>query len=299
MDNKPYVFISYAHANSDKVLPTVSAMKAAGINLWFDEGIVAGSEWPEFIAEKVVDCNKFVLFVSNAYLNSQNCKRELNFAISRKKDILSIFLEEVQLSPGMEMQLGTYQAIYRNRFESDRALISSMCKEPFFNPCRLDGAAPAPTPTPQPAPKPTPSPYSQTHTPVTPLPVVPTPAKGPDWNGAVNGAMDSFKDLFGGKSGSTHNATGSTHTTAGSTGYGATAPAANPKNRYIAALLALFLGAFGAQHFYMGNKLWGIVSLVFFWTYIPSFIGFYHAIRFFLMTDSQFQSKCNNAKASF
>ena len=73
---KPYIFISYAHANSDVVLPILNAMKADGISLWFDEGIVAGSEWPEYIAEKVVECHKFILFMSNAYAVSQNCKKQ-------------------------------------------------------------------------------------------------------------------------------------------------------------------------------------------------------------------------------
>ena len=90
MDNRPYVFISYAHLDSNFVLPCVEAMSKCGINIWYDEGIQAGSEWPEYIAEKVVSCTKFLLFISKAYLESQNCKREFNFAISRKKDILSI-----------------------------------------------------------------------------------------------------------------------------------------------------------------------------------------------------------------
>lgn len=141
MENKPYVFISYAHMDSDVVLPCVNAMKQSGISLWYDEGIEAGSEWPEFIAEKVVSCTKFVLFISRAYLNSQNCKRELNFAISRKKDILSIFLEDVELSPGMEMQLGTYQAIYRKRFQSASAFHDSLCGEFYFNECRQNKTA--------------------------------------------------------------------------------------------------------------------------------------------------------------
>ncbi len=136
VQNHPYVFISYAHKDSD-VLPCIEEMKKSGINLWYDDGIEAGSEWPEFIAQKVVECDKFVLFVSNAYLNSQNCRRELNFAISRKKEILSVFIEEVSLSPGMEMQLGSYQAIYLNRFSSKAHFYSSLCSEPFFDSCRL------------------------------------------------------------------------------------------------------------------------------------------------------------------
>lgn len=136
MNNKPYVFISYAHYDSGKVLPVIESMQKSGINLWYDDGVQAGSEWPEFIAEKVASCTKFVLFMSNAYLSSQNCKRELNFAVSRKKDILTIYIEDVELSLGMEMQLGTYQAIYKNRFKSDADFCASLCSEICFNDCR-------------------------------------------------------------------------------------------------------------------------------------------------------------------
>ena len=136
MSNSPYVFISYAHLDSSVVIPCINAMKKFGINTWYDEGIQAGSEWPEYIAERVVECTKFVLFVSKANLNSQNCKRELNFAISRKKDILTIYIEDVQLSPGMEMQLGTYQAIYKNRYSDDLSFYNILCTEQYFDECK-------------------------------------------------------------------------------------------------------------------------------------------------------------------
>ena len=134
--DKPYVFISYAHKDSDLVLPAIRQLQAQGVSLWYDSGIEAGSEWPEFVAEKVLRCEKFVLFISKAYLQSQNCKRELNFAISRKKEILSVFLEDVELSPGMEMQLGTYQALFRKRFSDAKGFYASMAAEPFFHSCR-------------------------------------------------------------------------------------------------------------------------------------------------------------------
>ena len=134
-----YVFVSYAHKDANKVLPCIDAMKRSGINLWYDQGIAAGSEWPEFVANKVIGCAKFVLFVSAAYMQSQNCKRELNFAISRKKDILTIYLEDVKLSPGMEMQLGTYQALFCSRFASEEYFQSSLCDEEFFDDCRMNG----------------------------------------------------------------------------------------------------------------------------------------------------------------
>jgi TM2 domain-containing membrane protein YozV len=104
--------------------------------------------------------------------------------------------------------------------------------------------------------------------------VVPESAKGPDWNGAINGAVDSFKDLFGSKSGT----------------------AATPKNRFVAALLAFFLGSLGIQHFYMGNKWFGVATLVLLVTPLAplcAIVGFVHAVLLFLMTDDKFHSQCN------
>ena len=139
--NAPFVFVSYAHKDSALVLPCIEALRSCGVHIWYDDGIEAGSEWPEFIAEKVLCCSKFVLFVTDAYLASQNCKRELNFAISRSKDILTIYLKDVSLSPGMEMQLGSYQAFFRNRFPSSDHFINALCQEHYFDPCRRSAAA--------------------------------------------------------------------------------------------------------------------------------------------------------------
>jgi TM2 domain-containing membrane protein YozV len=57
---------------------------------------------------------------------------------------------------------------------------------------------------------------------------------------------------------------------------------ANPpgKSRAIAAALALLLGSFGIHKFYLGQVAWGILYLVFFWTYIPGLIGWFEALYF-------------------
>ena len=42
-----YVFVSYAHKDSDTVLPYIEAMKQNGFRVWYDRGIEAGTEWAE------------------------------------------------------------------------------------------------------------------------------------------------------------------------------------------------------------------------------------------------------------
>ena len=49
-------------------------------------------------------------------------------------------------------------------------------------------------------------------------------------------------------------------------------------NKWIYILLALFLGFFGAQYFYSGQKRKGVIALLFCLTCVPMFIGFFQAI---------------------
>lgn len=58
-------------------------------------------------------------------------------------------------------------------------------------------------------------------------------------------------------------------------------------NKMMYILLAVFLGIFGAQYFYSGQKKKGFLSLFFFWSVVPFFVGLYCAlVALFLKTDS-------------
>ncbi|QIG81744.1 TM2 domain-containing protein [Sphingosinithalassobacter tenebrarum] len=72
-------------------------------------------------------------------------------------------------------------------------------------------------------------------------------------------------------------------------GLGATTPSG--KNRVVAALLALFLGGFGVHKFYLGRIGWGIVYLIFCWTFVPALIALIEAIVYLTMSEEQFETK--------
>lgn len=60
------------------------------------------------------------------------------------------------------------------------------------------------------------------------------------------------------------------------------------KNKISAALFAFFFGAFGFHKFYLGQIPQGILYLLFFWTFIPSFIALFEGIHFLSMDDQKF-----------
>ena len=71
------------------------------------------------------------------------------------------------------------------------------------------------------------------------------------------------------------------------------APRADGKKKSTAIILALFLGGFGAHKFYLRQSGWGILYLLFCWTFIPALLAIIDLIILIVMSDSEFNRKFN------
>jgi TM2 domain-containing membrane protein YozV len=65
----------------------------------------------------------------------------------------------------------------------------------------------------------------------------------------------------------------------------------SPKNRVVAAVLALLLGGLGAHKFYLGKVGLGILYLVFVWTFIPAIVALIEGIVYLTKSDEEFSVK--------
>ena len=110
--HRNYIFVSYCHKDKQRVYPIIERLVQEGFRVWYDEGINPGSEWPEIIAEHLTGCAICPAMISEDAMNSHNCRREINYAILKKKPFISIMPENVALSPGMMMQLSTEQSLH-------------------------------------------------------------------------------------------------------------------------------------------------------------------------------------------
>ena len=70
-------------------------------------------------------------------------------------------------------------------------------------------------------------------------------------------------------------------------------PMVSQKSKITAGLLAIFLGGFGIHKFYLGRIGWGIVYLLFCWTYIPTVVAFIEGIVYLASDDQNFARKYN------
>ncbi len=143
--NEPYIFISYSHDDSDTVFSIIRDLQERGFRVWYDAGIEVGTEWPEYIAEHIYNANCVICFVSKTALDSQNCRREINFAIELKKKMFAAYLEKVELTLGMRMQLNTAQAIYAYKHENEKSFLNKLASTKLIADCK--GEVPKDIPT--------------------------------------------------------------------------------------------------------------------------------------------------------
>ena len=85
------------------------------MRVWYDNAIKVGREWPEEIGNHLIKSNVFVLMLTEESINSANVRRELAVALSKNKKIVILQLDEVVLTPGMELQLSIYQFLKLNK----------------------------------------------------------------------------------------------------------------------------------------------------------------------------------------
>ena len=115
-----YIFISYAHKDKESIYSIIERMISDNYRVWYDEGIDPGTEWDENIAEHVEKSDLFIAFISNNYLDSDNCKDELNYARDLKKSRLLVYIEpDVVLPKGMAMRLNRIQSIHKYTYTDE------------------------------------------------------------------------------------------------------------------------------------------------------------------------------------
>lgn len=134
--DEKYIFVSYSHKDTSKVSGIISRLNEEGYRVWYDSGIVPGSEWDENIANHIETCGCFIAFMSENYLKSNNCKDELNYARDLEKDRLVVYLEETNLPSGMAMRINRLQSVFKYSYKSDKDFYEKLFSADCLDKCK-------------------------------------------------------------------------------------------------------------------------------------------------------------------
>ena len=110
------MFVCYSHREEQRIEAEIAALSARGIRIKYDEGIEPGQTWQDHLAEAIETCCAFLIFISKHSIASDDCRRELTFALTKKRPVVAVHLDDVELPSAMRLQLGDRQAIIRSRF---------------------------------------------------------------------------------------------------------------------------------------------------------------------------------------
>ena len=107
----PYVFVCYAHADSERVYAEIDWLDAQGVKVWYDEGISAGKNWRAAIGDSLLGADSVLFYLSSASLVSDHCNREINLALDEAKTVIPVYLDEVELTADLKIGLSRVQAL--------------------------------------------------------------------------------------------------------------------------------------------------------------------------------------------
>ncbi len=128
-----YIFISYSHADSPRVYPIVEQLYLGGYNVWYDQGIENNSDLGATISDRILNCERFVLFVSGKSLRSKYVmNNEFNYAKNLGKEMIFVALDDSAPNETCwGMDLTKYQPI-----KGDNEAIAKLLIERLPDECR-------------------------------------------------------------------------------------------------------------------------------------------------------------------
>ena len=134
--DEKYIFVSYAHADGDRVAPILERLNKAGFRIWYDDGIDLGEDYSNVIARHIRRCAVCMMFHSESSAVSKYCIKEINYAVSKNRGMLSVYLEQTELSDGVEMHVSSIQSIYLYNYDSEDMFYDKLLITQILQPCR-------------------------------------------------------------------------------------------------------------------------------------------------------------------
>ena len=122
----PYVFISYSHRDTARVLSIIKPLHDGKLRLWYDEGIPAGNDWSGNIDAHMRACGAVLFFRSKTALASPNCFSEIEAAIANRHPLLIVPLDDAPVDAKWNALLSKGTTLDLRDKADDEAILSAV-----------------------------------------------------------------------------------------------------------------------------------------------------------------------------
>jgi len=111
--SESHIFVCYSHRDASEVTDEVRHLRGQGFLVWYDDQIEAGTAWRDELANAISSARALVYFVTPSSSTSENCVRELDYAMDRGVPTLAVHLRPTSLPPGLAFRLGSRQGLMK------------------------------------------------------------------------------------------------------------------------------------------------------------------------------------------
>jgi hypothetical protein len=125
--DRPFLFVSYARADSERVYPMIEALQQKGVSVWIDRSLTTGNDWVSELEARLISCRAVMAFLSTSFVASKHCGREMRVADALNRSIIPVVLQDTELfGTGLGFILSNIQRIDAARDSSLASLLSAI-----------------------------------------------------------------------------------------------------------------------------------------------------------------------------
>lgn len=125
--DEPYIFVSYSHADVPKVREILKKIDKEKFRFWYDDTMEIGEDFRRELQTKIENCSAFLLFISNASMQSKYCGMEIITAFKNNKRIFPVYIDDATVIPGaLKMILENLQHVKGSSINKDSKYIDKL-----------------------------------------------------------------------------------------------------------------------------------------------------------------------------
>nr|MDO8110765.1 TIR domain-containing protein [Candidatus Sigynarchaeota archaeon] len=119
----PFVFVSYAHNDRDRVYPIIDVLHRNGARIWYDEGIPISEPWKKTITGKILTCASFIIFLSPTSITRPDVLNEIALALDRhgrgEIQVVPVFLDIFSIPDDLSKLFSEIDALIKPDYKND------------------------------------------------------------------------------------------------------------------------------------------------------------------------------------
>ena len=124
---EPYIFVSYSHVDVPQVREILKRIDKEKFRYWYDDTMEIGEDFRLELQTRIEKCSAFLLFISNASMQSKYCGMEIITAFKNNKRIFPVYLDDATVIPGaLKMILENLQHVKGASINKDAKYIDKL-----------------------------------------------------------------------------------------------------------------------------------------------------------------------------